>query len=87
MLIPAFYLVLIYSIAAFIKASQRQWEHTITRAAIAVFFAFVTMDPSLDIFIARILSRYLVFLLALVEVFSWIAINYQKNRIKNKSAK
>lgn len=68
---------IVYLLAAGAKALDRQWEHVLTRLFIAIVYLSIgLLNP--DLLLARLYSRYSVFLLAVIELISYVVIRWLK---------
>lgn len=77
MLIDPTLIGIVYLLAAGAKFFGRQWEHAITRFFVAVVYIWIgLLDP--DVFLARIYSRHSVFLLAVIELISYLILRWWK---------
>ena len=79
-LVPSFILFGLFIGAAAVCWRRRQYEHALTRAAIALFYATLTFYPEMEIETARNTARYLWALLAFIEILSFCVISHHQRR-------
>jgi len=81
-LIPSWLLVIVFAAAAAVKIRAKQYEHAFVRIIIFLFYLYIECSPGVPIEVTRSVSRYLWFLLATIEVFSYFVIAYQRKKAK-----
>lgn len=81
-LIPASALAVVFFCAAGVCLLQKHFEHAFTRLSVAIFYGFLVFYPETPLEITRNLSRYLWFLLAFIEIFSYFATRHYRKRVK-----
>lgn len=66
------YVWIAFAIAAILKLSKKQGEHAFSRALIAVWYFYVWMTPELTIESQRLVGRWVITQLAVLEILSFI---------------
>lgn len=70
MLIDPTILILAWLAASVIRLQGRQWEHALSRFLLAGMYIYIeAFNPAIEI--ARLVARYFILLVPVVEIISW----------------
>jgi uncharacterized membrane protein len=71
-LIPPLLLGIVFLSAAIIMFWRKQYEHAFTRMVLAGFYFYIYFIPATSIEVTRMLARYFLLLMGVIEVISYI---------------
>ena len=80
LLIPAGLLAIIFLVATIIKFVKHEYEHALTRMLLMTFYGLLALMPSIEMSTARMLARYFILLLGVIEILSWLVITILRMR-------
>jgi len=79
-LIPSLLMAFVYILSAMIKLHYKKYGDFFVRVLCFCFYTFVFIYPETSLVTLREWSRYLFFLLPIVEIVFWIETQFQRRK-------